>query len=75
MILSTFTRWSSRARLAKARRAFSVARTEWNAAQERQDCRRMHEAHGVLLRANHELMAAEAACLPKSEPMPRGVAR
>lgn len=75
MILSAFTRWSSRARLAKARRAFSAARAEWKAAYDRQDTRRMHEAHGRLLSANHELMAAEAACLPKPEPMPRGVAR
>lgn len=75
MILSAFTRWTNRARLAKARREFGAARAEWNAAHDRQDTRRMHEAHARLLRANHELMAAEAACLPKPEPMPRGVAR
>lgn len=75
MILSVFTRWTSRARLAKARRAYDHARAEYRAAEDRQDTRRMGEATRPLQVAHYELMAAEAACLPKPEPMPRGVAR
>lgn len=71
MILAAFTRWSARTRLDKARRAYGAAQAEWRAAEDRQDTRRMHDAHARLLSTNHARMAAEAACLPKPQPLPR----
>lgn len=59
MILSAFTRWTNRARLAKARREFGAARAEWNAAHDRQDTRRMSAAAKILRTANWSLIKAE----------------
>lgn len=70
MILTAFTRWTNRARLATARRAYAQARAEWKAAFDRQDCRRMHDAGNAMRRTNAALMAAEAAALPKQPPLP-----
>jgi len=74
MILSLFTQWAKRARLATARRAYAQARAEWKAAFDRQDCRRMHDAGIAMRRTNAALMAAEAAALPKQPllPTPKG---
>lgn len=62
---------AARSRLHKARRAYDVARAEYQAADIRQDTRRMHDATGPLQAAHRALLAAEIAAKPIPYPMPR----
>ena len=75
MILAAFTRWSSRTRLDKARRAYAQALARYKAADDRQDSRKMGEATAPLQQAHRALMRAELAALPRPAPLQRGAAR
>lgn len=75
MILSLFTQWAKRARLAKARRAYAQALSAYKAADDRQDTRAMGQATRPLQSAHRELMQAELAVLPRPAPMTRSAAR
>lgn len=75
MILSLFIQWSNRARLAKARRAYTQALAAYKAADDRRDTRKMHEATRPLQSALRELMQAELSALPRPAPMTRGPTR
>lgn len=75
MILSLFTQWSKRARLATARRAYAQALAAYKAADDRQDTRAMGQATRPLQFAHRELMQAELAVLPRPAPMTRSAAR
>lgn len=60
----------SRNRVVRAKAAFEAARAEHQMAERSQDTRRMSIAAANLRAANTELMAAEAAALPKPAHLP-----
>lgn len=74
-MIAALRRLAARSRLFKARRAYAVALAEYQAADARQDTRRMHTATQPLQDAHRALLAAERDALPRPEPLPLAKSR
>lgn len=70
-ITALLRRHEAKVRLRQADARYEAARAEWRAARDRQDTRRMNAASSALRVAHYELLAAEAACLPRPAPLAR----
>ena len=60
-MIHILTRWKAKHTLSKAQQAYNKARKEWDAAQDRQDTRRMSIAAADLRQAMSDLLRAEGA--------------
>lgn len=60
-MIHVLTRWKAKHTLSKAEQAYAKARKEWDAAEDRQDTRRMSVASADLRQAMNDLLRAEGA--------------
>ncbi len=60
-MIHVLTHWKAKRTLTKAKQAYNKARKEWDAAEDRQDTRRMSVASADLRQAMNDLLRAEGA--------------